>query len=103
MPPEAPPAGFASLYNKFMGGNPVAPSPPPKMETTTLPSHTSYGFEMSYVPSYCLTTLDWFNIARCARERMTEYSTDIIRWRGERRSFYSSLQNMDIDTKIVLD
>ena len=47
-----------------------------------------------YEPKDYMGTLDWFNIARCARERMSEYVTDVIRWKGERRSFYSTLQMM---------
>ena len=60
-------------------------------------------FEMEYEPKAYIGTLDWFNIARCARERMTEHCHNMDRWRGERRSFYSSLQAMDIDTKQLLD
>jgi len=52
---------------------------------------------------YYMSTLSWFNIANCARKRMTEYCHDINRWRGERRTFYSSLQAMNIDTKELLD
>lgn len=38
--------------------------------------------------------LDWFHLAECARERMSQYSQDVPRWRGERRAFYSSLAKM---------
>jgi hypothetical protein len=34
---------------------------------------------------------------------MTDNCGDIHRWRGERRSFYSSLQAMQVDTKELLD
>lgn len=64
---------------------------------------THYSFEMKYEPKNYLGSLDWFNIARCARERMTEHCHNMNRWRGERRSFYSSLQAMNIDTKQLLD
>ena len=60
-------------------------------------------FEMEYEPKGYLGTLDWFNIAKCARARMTEHCHNIPRWRGERRSFYSSIQAMDADTKWLLD
>lgn len=59
--------------------------------------------ELDYEPKAYIGTLDWFNIARCARERMTENCGEITRWRGERRSFYSAIQAMDADTKYLLD
>jgi hypothetical protein len=73
------------------------------MAFTALPSYTVCDMELSYEPSYSLTALSWFNLARCARARMTEYSSDIHRWRGERRSFYSSLQAMDVDGVSFMD
>jgi hypothetical protein len=60
-------------------------------------------FEMEYGPKNYIGSLDWFNIAQCARKRMTENCHNMNRWRGERRSFYSSLQAMNIDTKQLLD
>ena len=71
--------------------------------TTSLPAYTSYGYDIEYEPMYYVGTLMWFNIAKCARERMTEYCHDVVRWRGERRSFYSSLSKMNVDTKELLD
>jgi len=65
--------------------------------TTTSPTYISYGYDVSYEPMYRMTTLHWFNIAKCARERMTETCHDIDRWRGERRSFYTALQKMEVD------
>ncbi len=59
---------------------------------TEIGSYCSVAVE--YEPKNYLGTLDRFNIARCARERMSEYVTDVIRWKGERRSFYSTLQMM---------
>ena len=59
--------------------------------------------EIDYEPKAYITTLDWFNLARCARERMTENCGEMTRWRGERRSFYTSIQKMDADTKYLLD
>ena len=73
------------------------------MESTTLPCVTISGFDYSYTPSYQLGALDWFHLAECARKRMTDHSTDIHRWRGERRSFYSSLQKMDVDGVRLMD
>ena len=65
--------------------------------------YTVGGYEYDYEPKAHVTTLDWFNIAKCARERMTENCHNINRWRGERRSFYTSIQAMDADTKYLLD
>ena len=65
--------------------------------TTTSPAYTSYGYDVSYEPQYSVTTLHWFNIAKCARERMTETCHDLHRWLGERRSFYTALQKMEVD------
>jgi hypothetical protein len=55
-------------------------------------------FEIEYEPMYYLSSLGWFNIAKCARARMTEHCHNLTRWQGERRSFYSSIQAMDADT-----
>ena len=59
--------------------------------------------ELDYEPKAYVGTLDWFNIACCARERMTERCGNIHQWRGERRSFYTAIQKMDADTKYLLD
>ena len=73
-------------------------------------NHTQYtyigdydSFVMEYEPTYYLSTLAWFNIAKCARARMTEHCHNMTRWRGERHSFYSAIQAMDADTKWLLD
>ena len=58
-----------------------------------------HGYDIDYKPMHYCNTLMWFNIAKCARERMTEYCHDITRWRGERRSFYNALSKMNINTK----
>ena len=50
--------------------------------------------EYDYEPKNYIGVLDRFNIARCARERMTSHVADIHRWRGERRTFYTALQMM---------
>jgi hypothetical protein len=55
-------------------------------------------YEIEYEPKGYLTTLDRFNLAQCARARMTENVCDIHRWRGERRSFYSAVQMMHADS-----
>ena len=67
------------------------------MYYTSSPTYTSYGYDVSYEPMYRMNRLNWFNIAKCARERMTETCHDIDRWRGERRSFYTALHRMEID------
>ena len=51
-------------------------------------------YEIEYEPKGYLNTFDRFNLAQCARKRMTEHCADVIRWRGERRSFYSAVQMM---------
>lgn len=56
-----------------------------------------------YEPKDHVSVLDWFNIARCARERMSASVCDIHRWRGERRSFYAALRMMDVEDKTLLD
>ena len=71
--------------------------------TTSMPAYTSYDYDIGYEPMSYVTSLAWFNIAKCARERMTEYCHDVKRWRGERRSFYTSLQMIDADSKWLLD
>lgn len=58
---------------------------------------TNGTFEIEYEPKNYLGVLDRFNLAKCARQRMTEYAVDVIRWKGERRSFYSTLQAMNVD------
>jgi len=69
----------------------------------TMPCVMLSKVEYSYTPSYQLGALDWFHLASLARERMTEHSPDIHRWRGERRSFYSALQKMDVGNVGFLD
>jgi len=71
------------------------------METKT--SFTAYNHEIGYEPKYAIGTLDWFNIATCARERMSETSHDLITWRGNRRSFYTALQKMDAHNICYMD
>ncbi len=65
--------------------------------------YTVDGHEYDYEPNAFISTLQWFNIARCARERMTERCGNIHEWRGERRSFYTAIQMMDADSKCLLD
>jgi hypothetical protein len=62
------------------------------------PVYLDFGiYEIEYEPKNYLSVLDRFNIAKCARQRMSEYVVDAIRWKGERRSFYSTLQAMNVD------
>ena len=49
---------------------------------------------VEYEPKDYMGNLDWFHLAECARERMSQYCQDVPRWRGERRAFYSSLAKM---------
>ena len=73
------------------------------MSTTVTPRYTMYNQEIDYEPRHYVSTLDWFSLAQSARQRMTSYAHDIHRWRGERRAFYTCLQNMNVDTKDLLD
>jgi hypothetical protein len=73
------------------------------MSNAVIPTYTAYGQEIEYEPNWRISTLTWFELAKSARARMTEYAHDIHRWRGERRSFYSALQAMEVDTKDLLD
>jgi hypothetical protein len=66
-------------------------------------SYTVAGTEIDYEPAWYVSTLDWFNIAKCARERMSERCGNIHEWRGERRSFYTSIVKMDADSKHLMD
>ena len=54
--------------------------------------------EVEYEPKGYLNSLDRFNLAQCARKRMTENCSDLHRWRAERRSFYSAVQMMHADS-----
>ena len=65
--------------------------------------YTVYNMEIDYEAKDYVGTLDWFNIAKCARERMTARCGNIHEWRGERRSFYTAIQMMDADSKCLLD
>ena len=65
--------------------------------------YTVNGYEHDYEPNAYVSTLQWFNIAKCARERMTARCGNIHEWRGERRSFYTAIQMMDADTKYLRD
>lgn len=65
--------------------------------------YTVNGYEYDYEPNAYVSTLQWFNIAKCARERMSARCGNIHEWRGERRSFYTAIQKMDADSKYLLD
>jgi hypothetical protein len=71
--------------------------------TSITPTYTKYNQEIPYEPRGHVSTLDWFELAKAARARMTDYVHDIDRWRGERRSFYSALQAMQVDTSDLID
>jgi hypothetical protein len=73
-------------------------------ETTTLPAYTASDFhEVTYEPKWGMTPLGWFNVAKCARARMAERCTNIHQWRGERISFYTALQMMQVDEVEFVD
>ena len=64
---------------------------------------TEYNTTIEYEPTQYLGSLHWFHIAECARKRMHDNCGDINRWRGERRSFYSALRMMNIDSVVFMD
>ena len=76
-------------------------------ENTAMPVTPTYlgcdGNAYEYEPKWGMTTLDWFAVAQCARARMTDRSDNIHQWRGERRSFYTSLQMMQVDEVQFMD
>jgi len=59
--------------------------------------------EVEYEPKDYISRLDQFNLAQCARQRMTENANDINRWRGERRSFYTAIDMMEVDEITFMD
>jgi hypothetical protein len=73
----------------------------------TNPKFTEIGsycnIAVEYEPKDYLGALDHFHLAECARKRMTENCSDLIRWRGERRSFYTALQMMEVDEVGFMD
>ena len=76
-------------------------------ENTAMPAATpTYidvdGCAYEYEPNWGVTTLGWFNIAQCARKRMTD-TDNIHQWRGNRRSFYNALRMMQVDEVQFMD
>ena len=59
------------------------------------------GMLFEYEAKNYLGNLDKFNLALCARKRMHEHAGDMLRWRGERRSFYTHLQTMHVDEAML--
>ena len=51
---------------------------------------------IEYNPATFLNNLEWFNIAKCARERMAEaiQKGDFIMWQRHRKTFYVALSKM---------
>ena len=66
-------------------------------------AYTIDGFEYDYEPSRNIGRLGWFNIANCARQRMTSTAHNLEAWRGNRRAFYTALQKMDVETIVFQD
>lgn len=68
------------------------------MSYQNLPSYISHGVEIEYEPRACLCSLARYNIAQCARQRMSEahhnYGTgdSFELWQRERVSFWSTLR-----------
>lgn len=73
------------------------------MRYENLPKTTQYGMEIEYEPKWGVTGLDWFQIAQCARARMTDRANNIEQWRGERRSFYTALRFMKVEEVVFMD
>jgi hypothetical protein len=59
--------------------------------------------EVEYEPKDYIGALDHFHIAQCARQRMTLNCGNMLRWRGERRSFYTAIQMMEADKVGFMD
>ena len=76
---------------------------PTYTETHTFCDGTVSTYEVEYEPKDYVGALDHFHLAECARKRMTANCGNIIRWRGERRSFYTALQMMEVDEVGFLD
>jgi len=51
---------------------------------------------VEYDPVNFLGNLEWFNIAKCARERMAKATKqgDFIMWQRHRKTFYVALSKM---------
>lgn len=60
------------------------------------PSYTVENSTIEYTPCDYIGNLDWFNIAKCARERMKNNVSDEERWRRERKTFYASLDMLKV-------
>jgi hypothetical protein len=59
------------------------------------PTFRPYSIAYTYFRSDDLSSLDRFNLARCARARMAEYCGDSVRFNGERQAFYSHVNRVD--------
>jgi hypothetical protein len=60
---------------------------------------------IEYDPIHFLGNLEWFNIARCARERMAEatHQGDVTMWQRHRKTFYVALNKMVLyPTNLIL-
>lgn len=67
--------------------------------------YESDGALIEYEPLNFLGNLEWFNIAKCARERMTEATQkgDFTMWRRHRKTFYVALSRMILyPTNLIL-
>jgi hypothetical protein len=65
------------------------------------PTQTIYDVQVEYEPSGVMTSLDWYNVANCARQRMSEASKHLndgdpergfLLWRRERITFWTLLR-----------
>lgn len=63
-----------------------------------LPTYKIANTEFSYAPRCAVTSLDWYNIAHCARQRMAdahfsftdkELDAGFLRWKRERETFWT--------------
>ena len=60
---------------------------------------------IEYNPIDSLGNLEWFNVAKCARERMTEDTQkgDFTMWQRNRKTFYTALSKMVLyPTNLIL-
>ena len=65
------------------------------------PTETLYGVQVEYEPKGGMTSLDWYNVAHCARQRMMDAHKHLndgdpergfLLWRRERITFWTLLR-----------
>lgn len=59
-------------------------------------SYISYTSTIEYTAPEYMGTLSWFNVAKCARERMRQTVGNQEDWTNNRKTFYLALGKIDI-------